>query len=64
MFQVYRISNINKMSNTRHFVLDESIYDDNFDKFNSKIDYMDKNVLTNVMNLLMMKKKYNFAHIT
>ena len=49
---------------TCDFVLVESIKDENSNKFNSKIDYMYKNVLTNPMNLPITKQKYNFIHIT
>ena len=52
------------MSNTHDFVLNESIYFENSHSFNSEIDYMDKNVPTNVMNIPMMEQKYNFVHVT
>ena len=52
------------MSNTHDFVLNESIYDENSDQLNSKTDYMDKNVLANLMNHPLIKQKYNFVHIT
>ena len=57
---MHRVSDINKITNSRDLVLDESIRGENHNQFNSKIDYMSKNVLMNLMNLLMMNQKYNF----
>ena len=66
------------MSNTRNLVLDESIYNENSNELDPEIDYtsdlgiysymsdytrMDRNVHTNLMNLRMMKQKYNCVHI-
>ena len=53
-------SKLNKVLNTRDFVLD----DNTSDQFNSEIDYMDNNLSTNLMNLQIMKQKHNFLHTT
>ena len=55
MFQACCVSSINKVSNAHDFALNESIFYENSDQLDFRIDDMNKNVPTKLMNLSMMK---------